>query len=544
MLTQAAMALYRWRYWRPVERMAAHPGMAQSGVLRNLIARNRDTAFGQTHGFSSIRSVADFRRQIPIVDYEALRPYIDRQRREGIPALTSEAPLFYAQTSGSTGAPKHIPITPSALETHREEQALFSYLQYRACPEAYAGQALGIMGAAVEDRLDTGHAVGSVSGHLYQSLPRAVRSRFVVPPIVSTIADYELKYLLILQLALASPDVSYLGTPNPSTFLRLITLLNEQRERLLHGLATGRADVLERVPAEVRAAVASRLSADPARAAHLSAIPTLTLAAVWPRIRLLTTWTGGSCGIALAPVRRSLPAAAKVMELGYQATEFRGTIAIDAETPAGLPVLHHHFFEFARPHEWDAGLKQPLELAELEDGEQYYVIVTTANGLYRYFMNDLVEVQGRFRETPLLRFVQKGKGVTSLTGEKLYEAQAIRAVQAAAEQLHVTIPFFLLVADEQKGGYTLYAESGDRLIEDSQVAYHVDRGLAALNVEYAAKRESGRLVPLTARALSSGAALAYKAACVRAGQREGQFKPVVLLYRRDLKWDVEASRAS
>ena len=88
---------------------------------------------------------------------------------------------------------------------HRAEQALFTYLQYRACPAAFSGKALGIMGAAVEGRLDSGHQVGSVSGYLYESLPAAVRSRFVLPPKLSTIADYDLKYLVILRLALASP---------------------------------------------------------------------------------------------------------------------------------------------------------------------------------------------------------------------------------------------------------------------------------------------------------------------------------------------------
>ena len=65
---------------------------------------------------------------------------------------------------------------------------------------------------------------------------------------------------------------------------------------------------------------------------------------------------------------------------------------------------------------------------ELEAGQRYYVLITTASGLYRYFMNDLLEVTGFFHRTPLLRFVQKGKGVTNLTGEKLYEAQMIESV--------------------------------------------------------------------------------------------------------------------
>ena len=81
-----------------------------------------------------------FRERVPIAEYENLRPYVDEQRRTGSAALTSEPPLFYAQTSGSTGAPKLIPITRRMLELHKREQALFSYLQYRACAAAFAGR--------------------------------------------------------------------------------------------------------------------------------------------------------------------------------------------------------------------------------------------------------------------------------------------------------------------------------------------------------------------------------------------------------------------
>ena len=194
------------------------------------MAINRDTTFGREHGFADIARAQTFRERVPVQQYEMLRPYIERQRRTGEAALTTEAPLFYAQTSGTTGTPKYIPITPASLAMHRAEQALFSYLQFRACPQAFDGMAMGIMGAAVEDHLDSGHAVGSVSGHLYASLPRFIQSRFVVPPAVSTISDYELKYQIILHLALAQPNITYIGSPNPSTFLRLLDLLNRHRE--------------------------------------------------------------------------------------------------------------------------------------------------------------------------------------------------------------------------------------------------------------------------------------------------------------------------
>ena len=94
----------------------------------------------------------------------------------------------------------------------------------------------------------------------------------------------------------------------------------------------------------------------------------------------------------------------------------------------------------------------------------------------------------------------------------------------------------MLVADEEASSYNLLLEA-DRAMPSSihDVAADIDRRLGELNVEYQSKRASGRLAPLTISLLTEGAGEAYKAACVRAGQREGQFKPAVLQYRKDLR---------
>jgi hypothetical protein len=223
------------------------------------------------------------------------------------------------------------------------------------------------------------------------------------------------------------------------------------------------------------------------------------------------------------------------MELGYQSSECRGTIAIEPETPGGLPPLHHHVLEFVEQADWDAGRRTCLTLGQIEEGKRYYVLFTTAAGLYRYFMNDLVEVTGFFRRSPLLRFVQKGRGVTSLTGEKLYEAQAIEAVQHAASRHGFTSAFFIVVADERTSSYRLYVQPdvGAR-VDGEAVAREVDERLGELNVEYHAKRASGRIGPIAVSWLRPGTADKYKAAAVKAGQREGQFKLAILQYTKDL----------
>ena len=536
---RVGMLLYRHRHWKAVECLTHKPLAAQMDVMHRLLQQNRQTHFGKQHHFSKISNYADFQKNIPIQTYDSLRPYIEEQRLTGVQALTVESPQLYAQTSGTTGDPKYIPITPSTLKSHSNEQSLFSYLQYRACPQAFTGKALGIMGAAVEAKLDSGHEVGSVSGHLYQSLPQIIQSRFVLPPAVSGISNYDLKYLVILRLALAEPNITYAGSPNPSTFLRLLNVLNAQREVLIQSLITGKLDEIESLDIALKTQLKHIIKPNPARAAAIRRLPELTFANVWPELKLITTWTGGSCGIALTALRDKLPPNTKVMELGYQSTEFRGSIALQAETSAGLPPLHHHFFEFVKQSRWDNHDPEFLTLDQLALHQIYYVIVTTASGLYRYFMNDLVQVDGFFNATPLLSFVQKGKGVTNLMGEKLYEAQVIHAVKAISANLGLISSFYILVANEKTMSYQLFIVADATMpLNHSIFSKLLDEKLSALNIEYKAKRASGRLAPLTTAWLKPSVAEAYKISCINHGQREGQFKPAVLQYRQHINFPL------
>src|SRR5437870_5332990 len=130
MLFRAAMRVSELREWRPFARLCERPDEAQRAVLASLLRANRETRFGVAHGFAQIADVSRYQDQVPVQDYETLRPYIDEQRHTGNRALTAETPVFYSQTSGSTGRPKYIPVTASALAQHRREQALFTYLQF------------------------------------------------------------------------------------------------------------------------------------------------------------------------------------------------------------------------------------------------------------------------------------------------------------------------------------------------------------------------------------------------------------------------------
>ena len=93
-------------------------------------------------------------------------------------------------------------------------------------------------------------------------------STIVVPPAVSTISDYDLKYQIILHIALAQPGITYIGSPNPSTFIRLLDVLNRHREMLLRSLATGVSSLASALDPSLQPIVARRMPAMPERAAR------------------------------------------------------------------------------------------------------------------------------------------------------------------------------------------------------------------------------------------------------------------------------------
>lgn len=536
------MRWIKWLYWQPLMRAAGDPTATQDRLLTEILQRECNTRYGAEHQFALIQSYSDFISHVPIQDYESLRPYIEAQERGEAAALTVETPFMYAVTSGTTGEPKFLPVLESTLAQYREGQAMFTLILHDACPAAFEGKAFGVASPAVEGYRPSGKPYGSVSGQLYASMPHRVQAQYVIPPVVYAIQDHALKYNVMLRLALAEPDITYFAGANPSSFLKLLSILNEYRAEFIDSLALGGMQGLGQIDDELLTMLNDLLQPCPDRADVLrqtSPDTALTFEMLWPRLRLMTVWTGGSCGVALNALKRNLSNEVQIVDLGYLASEARLTLTIDSTTGAGLPMLTQHVYEFVERTQWEAGNKQTLRLDELQKGGEYYLIITTQSGLYRYFMNDMVTVVGRFRNTPTIRFLQKGRGVTSITGEKLYEHHMLRAVGESLARHHIQPAFMMALADEQASRYHVYIETTSNTgQQDSGLAAAIDTALGQMNMEYAAKRDSGRLLPPVVHWLSSGAGNAYREYCVANGQREGQFKPLTLQYAAEFAFPL------
>jgi hypothetical protein len=204
------------------------------------------------------------------------------------------------------------------------------------------------------------------------------------------------------------------------------------------------------VPARLRASL--RLRPDPERARRLERAVAagqgvLRPGLAWPRLAAIGCWKGGTVGSYLANFGTYFPQGPPIRDLGYYATELRGSVPLSDEGDAGVVAVETNVLEFSPADDGEPQGQDLLPIERLEVGQRYFVYVTNASGLYRYEMNDIVEVAGMYRQTPLIRFIQKGKGVVSFTGEKLSEVQVIAAVEAALASLRGRYHFIAAVAE-------------------------------------------------------------------------------------------------
>ena len=535
---RAALSLRFDGRYQSLLNATGNPRSAQKALLRRILVTNANTHFGARHNFRQIRNPEAYRRAVPTKTYEDLRKYVDVQDRTGEPYLTADRPVYYHRTSGTLGSAKDIPVTSAGLTRVRENQQLFAYSVARGT-RAFEGRVLGITGQAVEGLMPSGVPYGSASGLLYKRMSKLVRRKYVLPPEVADIEDYDLRYFATAAFALAERNVTGIGTANPSTLVRILDLIQSEPEALIEAVHEGRLPDGADLPAE------STLTPDRGRARELEGLLAangeLDYSAIWPNLKGIMTWTGGSCGVPLRRLADSIPAGTSIIELGYIASEFQGTVNIDAAENVCLPTLLDNFFEFVERETREAGGRDFLLLDELEEGGEYYVFVTTQDGLYRYDMNDIVRVTRMINATPCLEFVQKGKGVTSITGEKLYEKQVLDTVMAATVRLGVSAKFFVMLADQEAAMYTLYLEtSGREPYQASGLANAVDRGLREANIEYDGKRGSGRLAPVEIKRLRPGTGEEFRADRVAAGQRDSQFKYLHLQYAHECPFDFDA----
>jgi len=481
----------------------------QRRALLRKVTRHANSDFGRDYGLADVRSVADFRRHVPILTYDDYHPYIARVLEGNVSALFAPGTrvLMFAMTSGTTGQPKRLPITEELFREYRAGWRLWGAGVYGDHRELLNTKTILLSSDWQRYRAPSGVPCGQISGLAAATRPLVARGIFLPPPAVAHIHDPAAKHYTALRLAMATSRVGMIVTANPSTLVEFARRAEREGPSLIRDIHDGTLSA--DVPGDVRAALVRPIARPNRRRAreleriverHGALLPRY----VWPNLSVLAVWTGGSVRVYL-PQLEGLYGPAAIRDHGLSASEGRMTIPLADGTSAGLLDFYHHYFEFIPVDERDSDDPNVLEAHELEVGQDYFIVLTTSGGLYRYDIHDVVRCVGFEGQAPIMEFLNKGKSFSSLTGEKLSEYQAIRAVEMSFADLELPIDTFTLApVMGEKPRYVLLTEPRVHRGRAAELAQRVDANLRRVNEEYGEKSASGRLLPVAVREVPAG----------------------------------------
>jgi GH3 auxin-responsive promoter len=486
---------------------------SQSQVLAAILHRNRNTEFGRAHGFRHLKNARDYQKSVPLSGYDDYAEPIQRIATGQTNVLTKDRVELLEPTSGTTAGEKLVPYTAGLRRQFQKAVAAWIYDLFRGRPAVRQGRAYWSISPALGGpRLTSaGIPIGFDDDAAYLGTleRRALDRLLAVPFSVARLRDMEtFRYRTLLHL-LSADDLTLISVWNPSFLTALVAPLSEWQARLCFDLrrqdrSSDRASALERV-----------------FRSNLSLPEKLRL--VWPRLALISCWADAAAAHYLRELREYFPAV-EIQPKGLLATE--GCVSFPLlRRAASVLALRSHFFEFQ-----EADGEPCLAAHELELGRRYRVVVTTGGGLYRYELEDEIEVAGFEKGCPLIRFLGKSNCVSDLVGEKLAEPH----VRTLLERLFVTrglSPRFALLAPiaGPPAHYRLLLQ-GVSESECSALQNGLEAGLEE-NPHYRYAVHLKQLGPVEIELLDPRGEPGwriYERRCLARGQRAGNIKPMAL----------------
>ncbi|MER7620905.1 GH3 auxin-responsive promoter family protein [Streptomyces sp. NPDC126503] len=506
------------------------PEAAQRRVLADVIDVSAGSVHWKERGYSAVAQDHDlFRTVLPVMRYEDFVPEIERETRTKGGVLTCSPVLRWLKTSGTTGVPKRVPYTLHWLLTYRipAMKAMWgTYLEHH--PELLAHPYATLDTQTVrEDVFDFVHGIGHqavsnrhprINSHDWN--PPWYESPWFGPDVPNTHEGrmyHRLRHLV-------GKDLHTISAINPSTLISLRDLLAEHGAELVRDL---RAGTLEGRPYG---------APDEEAARHLEAVlrdPDFSLTDVWPSLSLYTCWLSASAGLYAAKLDAVFPGVAKLpfMSCG---TEGVTTIPVDDSLHSQPLAVGQAYFEFV-PADVPLGelveRGEPVETLlfdEVEPDRDYHLIMTQGNGLYRLWTGDIYHVDRIVDGTPWVHFVHRAGIFHSFTGEKITESQVTQAIERglAAHGLGTGLymcgphwgepPHYIVVTEAPEPSPEL----------DRSLSAAVDTALHDINIEYASKRDSGRLGALEVVTVPHDAITAYIESRRQAGNAtQYKYKP-------------------
>ncbi len=517
---------------RRLEKAAEAPMEQNFALLQKILRANRNSEFGRAHGFRNIKTLEDFRNNVPPSVYEDYTAQIERVKNGEKNVLTSSKVLGFSRTSGSSGVPKFIPATNASLTAYVRytwTRALaLGAAELKKQGKAYRPGRGVFLSPATNETLPNGMLCSNIAeigarqyGRFYPYILTLPTRRLF------DVHDGDYVYS-IYRFALADPDVTFFFSVFFSVNVSQLAYLKKNWELLVNDIEKGVISEEVDMKPEVRADLLKRIRPMPERAAFLreqfrQGFNETLFKRIWPNLTVI-------CGIGNASFQsaaehiRGVAAGVPFDFSIYGASEGLVAACYRLENTDMQLLTDSCFYEFVpfgeKPERY-------LTLDEVEQGKKYEILITTQAGLYRYRLKDVIEVTGFRGKCPLISFVYRKGQLFNIAGEKFSEEDARTTIRMFEKAHGVTVENWLFYQDEsvQPNRYALVVES-DADVDWDACIDELEALLGHCNKRYTGQRQKAFIDRLIVRRQIPGTHAAWAQRCVDNGASAAQVKPV------------------
>lgn len=378
----------------------------QTGKLQKLYDQNRDTVY-----IRKLRVNEETGRPVvPLTDWSAYDNHIRQIMESQQGVLTTEPVILLEPTSGTTSGTKYIPYTRGLQKEFN--QAIQPWLAglYLTWPSLLFRSQYWSVSPATQPKCQPESAVPigfeADSQYLGAGRSKIMDQILAVPHWVRNIGEQEKWSYETIFYLVRDKNLGMLSVWHPSFLTILLEEIKLHFPELISDIAAGR----------IAAKADLKTAPLPRRARELALLDVSDAGffeKLWPRLKVISCWADNENEESLIALKKAFPSVF-IQPKGIMATE--GVISFPFGKSFGLAAYRSHLLEFIDPV--DDQLKR---LDQLKLHGEYEPVISTAGGLYRYRMNDLVKVTGFFRnKLPQLRFLHKRDFVADIRGEKVH----------------------------------------------------------------------------------------------------------------------------
>lgn len=446
-LSPAISKLARMRLWR-IENWSSHPEAAQREVLQELVTAAQYTEFGRKYNFSRLFTLKEFKKNIPIYEYDDIKPYILRMMEGEENVLWNTPVKWFAKSSGTTSdKSKFIPISEESLHDNHfkaSKDVLSNYYKNFPSSDLLTGKGLVVGGSHQISKVNEEIQCGDLSAVLMQNSP--FWGQWIRTPELSValLDEWEDKIEKLAQVTAGENVTSLAGVPTWTLLLL---------KRIL----------------EIKSKT--------------------TIKEVWPNLEL---YING--GVSFVPYKEQfdkiIGGKINYLEI-YNASEGFVAAQVSPDDDGMLLFTEHGiFYEFMPVEEY--GSKNPLTvgLKDVVIGKNYALVISTTGGLWRYLIGDTIQFTSL--NPYKIKISGRLKHYMNAFGEEVIVDNSDKAIAFAAEKTNAVVNDYtaapVYFSDNSNGAHEWLIEFEKEPDDMDVFTAELDKALKNINSDYEAKR--------------------------------------------------------